>query len=372
MNSILLLWFVSIFFVILLIKLLNIKKNTVICFFIFMSIIIFVVNINTSIKSVIEGCKLCLNSIIPTLFPFSVICNLLIQYDGILLFSKILGPLFCKPLKLSKSCSFSLAASFLCGYPLGARYATDLYELKYINKTEYIRLLNIATNCGPIFIIGTIGYSFLNDLASGYLLLIANYLSVIIMALITKKNESINSRKTLSENKNNINFGVALKTSIENALNTTLTVCGFILIFSIIISILNKNSINIFLLGTIEITKGAKLISMSSFTYPIKLGLISFLCSFSGLCIILQSASFFSKHNISIAKYTFLKFIQGIISFLITFIICTVYPKNIFTSNIPNMYAYKPHILILLIPTIAIILIYLLCKITKKLFFHIP
>lgn len=381
MNTIILLWLLSIFLLIILIKLLNINKNSIVCFLILLSIIIFVTHINTAIAAVITSVTLCINSILPTLFPFSVICNLLIQYDGILLFSKILGPIFCKPFNLSKECSFPIAASFICGYPLGAKYSSNLYELGYISKGEYSKLLNIATNCGPIFIIGTIGYTFLKDLNSGYILLFANYLSIFIMAIIMnfkkdkknqKKNESIYSQKFLQEHKNQINFAQALKTSIDSSINTLLSVCGFIILFSIIISILDKYSVNSIILGTIEITNGTKLISMQKYSYPFKLALISFFSSFSGLCIILQCSSFFSRHNISIIKYSFYKIIQGIISFIITYFICLFISKTAFTSSINYNYTNNIPISVFLIPTITIIIIYIFLKIVKKLFSHIP
>ena len=165
------------------------NKNYLLCclfvFFIFM----FVYNIKLSTSSVILGCKLWFNSIFPTLFPFLIICNLLISFDGIKLFSKLIGPLLCKPLNLSKNCSFALVASFLCGYPLGAKYSSDLYNQKYIRKKEYINLLNIASNCSPLFIIGTIGSSLLGNIKAGYFLLLGNYISIIIMGFILKSKE---------------------------------------------------------------------------------------------------------------------------------------------------------------------------------------
>ena len=163
MNSIFILSILIIIFLLVLLKLLNVKKHIIFCFFITFLIVLFVANIETSINAAMEGCKLCFRAVIPTVFSFSLICNLLISYNGIDLYSKILGPLLCKPLKLSKACSFPLVASMLSGYPLGAKYSSDLYELGHINKSEYERLLNIASNAGPIFIIGSVGSALLGS-----------------------------------------------------------------------------------------------------------------------------------------------------------------------------------------------------------------
>ena len=66
-------------------------------------IFLFVSNLQSCIDAALVGVNLVVKTIVPTIFPFSVICNLLISYDGVSLYSKSLGPLFCKPLKLSKS-----------------------------------------------------------------------------------------------------------------------------------------------------------------------------------------------------------------------------------------------------------------------------
>ena len=153
MFSIYILWLLIFLLVLILFKLLNFKKNYLVCLFITVFIVLFVANLNLAMKAAVDGVKLVIVAILPTTFPFSVICNLLICYDGITLYSKILGPLFCKPLGLSKNSSFPLSASFLCGYPLGAKYCYDSYNLGYINKKEYERLLNIATNACHIFIL---------------------------------------------------------------------------------------------------------------------------------------------------------------------------------------------------------------------------
>ncbi len=187
MIYIIILWFLIISLIFILIKQLNIKKNTIICIFISVLIVLFVLNINQCIVAAIDGCKLWYNSILPTTFPFVVICNLLIYYDGINLYSKFLGPLICKPLGLSRNCSFPIVASILCGYPLGAKYCVDLYKMEYIDRNEYERLLNIASNVGPLFLIGSVAGTLLGNVSLGYILLLGSNLSIIIMGFLTKK-----------------------------------------------------------------------------------------------------------------------------------------------------------------------------------------
>ncbi|MBD7914102.1 sporulation integral membrane protein YlbJ [Clostridium sp. Sa3CUN1] len=361
MISIYILWLFIFLLVAILFKLLNIKRNYLMCFFITIFIIFFIVNLKTSIESAINGAKLVLYAILPTIFPFSVICNLLISYDGISLYSKILGPLICKPLGLSKNSSFPIIASFICGYPLGAKYASDIYNLGYIHKDEYERLLNIASNAGPVFILGSVAVAMLNNIKYGYILLIANYLSCIIIGMITKKNTKNKTNKF--ENKISFkesNFGDNLKLSMENAINTTLNVSAFVIIFSVIINIIKSTTLisaafsfleNLFrlptgliynlFLGSIEFTNGCKLISTLNLSISLKLSIISFILCFSSLSIIAQVSSIVSKDSPNFKRYISLKFLQGIIGFIITFIASTFILISVPTFNSSPNYNYE-------------------------------
>lgn len=361
MYTIFILWLLIIVLSIILIKLLKLRKNQIITILITLFIALFIINLSICIESTFTGLNLVIKAILPTLFPFSVICNLIIHYDGISFYSNILGPIICKPLKLSNCSSFPIVASILCGYPLGCKYCCDLYELGYISKEEFLRLLNIASNASPIFLIGSVGVTMLGNIKYGFILLIANYLSPLIIGFFTKKNthEFNNSNEYPLKTGGSYNFGVIIKTSIENAINTTLQVGAFVIIFSIIIGIIKNSSlINIIFnniekvlslspnslygifLGSIEYTNGCKILTSISSSIIFKLSAISFICSFSGLSIIGQISSFTGKFNISLKKYSFIKFIQGIISFTITFIFSSILISTETTSSSLYIHSY--------------------------------
>ena len=387
MYTISILWLLIIILSIILIKLLKLSKNQIITIFITLFIILFIINLNTCMQSTFTGLNLVIKAILPTIFPFSVICNLIIHYDGISFYSNILGPIICKPLKLSNCSSFPIVASLLCGYPLGCKYCCDLYELGCISKEEYLRLLNIASNASPIFLIGSVGAAMLGNIKYGFILLLGNYLAPLIIGFFTKKNthEFNNSNEYPLKTDGSYNFGIIIKTSIENAINTTLQVGAFVIIFSIIIGIIKNNSlINIIFnnvekllslspnslygifLGSIEYTNGCKILTSISSSIIFKLSAISFICSFSGLSIIGQISSFTGKFNVSLKKYSFIKFIQGIISFIITFIFSSIFISTETTSSIYIHSYYNTNKLLFF--TYALLLLPLIIKLTNILF----
>ena len=357
---------------IILIKLLKIKSNIIFSLFLTLTVIYFIINPKLSMEASLAGAKLFFNSVLPTMFPFMVICNMIINLDGIKLYSKILGPILCKPLGLSYPCSFALVASFLCGYPLGAKYSTDLYKKGIIEYDEFSRLINIASNIGPLFLLGAVGTSMLGNSTLGYLLLIPSYLSVFIIGIITKnkKREKKISlpNEGITESKAYYNLGEVIKKSIEDASLNILVLCGYVIMFSVIISMVKtlfistgtltslssllnipEDIFNGLFLGGIEVTNGCNIIASSNLSILSKLSLISFLSSFGGLSIIAQTSSFFYKEKVSITKYFFYKVLQGIISFVLMFFIYIIFKNNI------SVFLIESSFLITLSPLILII-----------------
>jgi len=283
----------------------------------------------------INGALLFFYKVFPSLFPFLVISNVILAYDGVYIYSRIFGGLLCKPLRLPEECSFVLIISMLCGYPLGAKYSSDLYERKIIDLNTYTRLINIASNPSPLFVVGSVGTSMLNNTMLGYMLLFSCYASCFLLSLVLpRKNKHKKSSARAKHNFVSENIGYVLKNSIENALNTSMSVGGFVIIFSVINGFLSRviadDSIfkNIFL-GMIEMTNGCNLMSNTNCEMIVKIAIISFILSFSGLSIISQVYSFTFKYNISMVKYVSLKAIQGMMCSLISILVYRLYMDNL-------------------------------------------
>lgn len=349
-------------------------------------ILFFIVNPELVITGAKKGAILFFNSVFPTLFPFLVCIEFLMAYDGISIYSKLFGKILCFPLNLPSKCSLPIIISFICGYPLGAKSSVTLYETGAIKENTLKRLLNIATNASPLFIVGSVATTMLHSPGLGLILLIANYLSILFMSFILPKstdNETSYNVSSIPNNSYKKNFGEILKEALDNSLKTSLSVGSFIIIFSIILNLLNTNSLfNNFLkfictsipildlntlkgiiLGSIEITNGCYLISLSSINPIIKYSIISFLCSFSGLSIICQVYSFTYKvKNTSIIKYSINKFIQGIISFIITYVVLTFVPMDLSTFSsfsLPINNFAIPSIVLLSLTLLSMAILYL-------------
>lgn len=336
--------------------------NSVIIFICSCTLIYFVTFPKQCIHSTIFGAKIFFTAVFPSLFPFLIICNILIAFDGISIYSKYLGKLLCRPLRLPLQCSLTLIISSLCGYPLGAKYSCELYENNLITKQDCQRLLNIASNTSPLFAIGSVGTAMLGFPAMGYLMLLSNYISCLLMSFVltpaTTYPTTFRTTSTMQSRATKANIGRTLKDSIENALASSLSIGGYIVFFTVIIDIMNYNRyldyflyaitgthslgtvLKALLLGLIEITKGSQLISILNISVYLKSILISFLLGFSGLSIISQVYSFTYKFpEISMGRYIKRKALQGV--FCSTTTALLIIPFNYFSTTMTFSQEYN-------------------------------
>ena len=137
----------------------------------------------------------------------------------------------------------------ISGYPTGAKIVVNFREKNICSKEEGERLLAFTNNSGPLFILGTVGISLFGDVKVGYLLLISHIISSLIIGIIFKnwkkeKSKSYTDLVEKVEKPKHIgvrDLGEILGTSIKKSITTILNIGGFIVIFSVILSILENS-----------------------------------------------------------------------------------------------------------------------------------
>lgn len=353
--------------------------------------IYFFLNPDILISSTISGSKLFLLSVFPSLFPFIFFSNLLTKYGGIEFYKDFFEKIFTKYLKLPGESSFPVILSYICGYPIGTKFTKDLFLDKKIDKNTFNRLLYIASTPSPLFVIGFVGVKLLDDKVLGYSFLITAILSSLIIAKSKTRSLPViktkQSKKTISF-KNKESFGNILKTSLQDSLDSSLSIGTYIIIFSVIIALLKDieiikiliNSSNIYLkllvtliLGSLELTNGIVLISenFSTFGTLISICLINFLLGFSGFSILFQSASFVYDIDFFVFKnYVIQKFKVGLLNAFVGIFVYYAFfkisfMKISFIKNIFNLSSFN-YILFIYLSILIIVLPFLIYKITQK------
>ncbi|MBR6690701.1 MAG: hypothetical protein IKL65_05160 [Bacilli bacterium] len=290
------------------------------------STLIFLILINSYeiMESIRFSFSLCINNLFPSLIPFMLLSNILIKYNFVNELSDIFKNIMTKIFKVNKSCSFAFIMSILSGTPSNAKYLKDSLDNNLININDVKKCLNFCHFTNPIFILGTIGYTFLNNKKLGLIILISHYLSNIIIGIFNKKdtNYNIYNSKQIKIKTNFINI---LKDSINNTISTLFLILGIITTCIISTCILNNiipiNDNFKFLYGLIEITQGLKYLSLSNFNLQLKTIISSFLISFGGFCIHAQTFAILDNKKIRYYPYFISRLIHGILASILSLLI---------------------------------------------------
>jgi len=276
-----------------------------------------------SIDGAKEGISLCINTVIPSLFPF-FICSRMIINSGIaqLMGSKI-GKAFEVLFGINKSCGFSFIAGILCGYPVGAKVVGDMYKNKQCTKEEAQRMLAFCNNSGPLFIIGTVGTGMLSSARAGFILYFAHVLSAIATGILVRFIIPVKTKSsgiTLHTSSLTGSFHDALTDSIKSMA----AVCGNIIFFSVIVAALTPIFNGIFpsatergtASGIIEISTGISMLAGYA-----HLPIIGFLLAWSGISVIMQVDGIIAPLGLSTPLFALTKLMQGILGGLFTFLL---------------------------------------------------
>ena len=117
-------------------------------FLIFVAFIAFVAMLfmpDASLKGAYSGTMLCIEKVIPALFPFFVCTGILTGSGVPQLLGKVIGKPFEKLFGINKNCAFAFVTGLLCGYPLGAKVVGDMYQQKMKEFEEKAAKLKIGT-----------------------------------------------------------------------------------------------------------------------------------------------------------------------------------------------------------------------------------
>lgn len=307
-------------------------------------VILLIVFPDTCLIAAKNSLILCFTALIPTLFPFFVLANIIL-YTG---FPKLVGhftewimrPVF----NLPGNATLPLLLGLTAGYPTGAKVTVSLYENEMISKSEAERLLGFTNNSGPLFIVGAVSVGMLGHPEVGVTLLLIHMISALITGIIsgifsrnkTKSNALIVKRQSALSIARDVsiiikkNPGSLFGEALLNALQTTLLVCGFVVFFSVLTSLVriividpysNCPIISSVVTGLIEITNGNAIAAESVLNLRNKLVLISFLTGVGGLSVYMQVAAICSESKLGLSKYIKGKLLQGLIAAVLAWII---------------------------------------------------
>lgn len=288
-----------------------------------------------------NGMKLWLNTLLPTLLPFLILTGFLVKTNGI---EKVLSPFkkfWRMILGLSPSGAYVFLLGMLCGYPMGAKLASDLFAVGKISRRETEYLLTFANQPSPAFLTTYLAHICLDQKVPLREILGILFLSDIVCMLFFRF--AVFHNNTCTENvpvpvdtknapkketSNASSPGSMIDVSIMNGFETISRLGGYILLFSLISACIRhfwKWSAEIcsLLLGAMEITTGLHQIALSGLPLNIQYPAIMTLTAFGGFCILAQTKSV-TDNRLSFLPYISAKFLNSVLSGLFVLIFSKV------------------------------------------------
>lgn len=303
-------------------------KNILYLFVLIFVLFEMLLNSSAIINSVSFSFNLCINNLFPSLFPFMILSNILIEYGFVIICSELFKPIMNKVFKANEKGAFIYFISLISGSPSNAKFIRELLDKGEINYYEAEKILMFTHFVNPLFVIGTIGNNFLNNKKLGVIILISHYIGNIITTILFRNYHVYNNKSHLNIKKalenlkvKRTNFITILTSSIISSINTLLIILGVITTCLVITTIIDLNPI---FNGFLEITQGLKYISITNTSLLFKTIITTFLISFGGFSIHAQVYSILNNKNIKYIPYLIFRLIHGITSSIISYLIFTL------------------------------------------------
>ncbi len=291
------------------------------CFLCFMSafsLAMIIKNSEIAIEYVQTGLRLCASNVIPSLFPFMVISELLVTVGFGEMFGKTLGKPLARLFGISQAGCSALLLGALCGFPIGAKTAVSLYDKGAISLRELEKLLAFCNIPSSGFLISAVGVSLFSSRRFGVFLYITVLSAAIFTGLILRRNRSENNKECFIQPP--VRLSVSSFTSaVSSATAAMLSVCAYVIFFSSVIGCLSHalrgwnlpTHLNALLFGIFEISSGVSAAALSG-TDPLSAAVCGFIIGWSGISVHFQILSLCGGRGISFIPYFLSKFCQGL------------------------------------------------------------
>ena len=283
-------------------------------------------NKNLIIDTISFSLNTWVNNLIPSMFPFFIISDILISYQIINYIPRVIKKYFSLIFNVGEEELSIFFLSLLSGFPSNARITRNLYQENLISKESASHALTFTHFANPLFVLSTVGVIFLNNELYGYIILISHYLGNIIIGILSRKlatNNNINYKPNINKSQRLSNILIkAIKSSIDTLLLILGTLTCFLILSSLIINKLNIDPYTSSLIkGILEMTMGLKSISLLNLSDIYKVVISTMFISFGGLAVHMQVLSCLVDTDISYRTFFIARIFHSIISGIISYLL---------------------------------------------------
>ncbi len=263
-----------------------------------------------SSKGVRLGLKICSESVIPSLFPMSVLCTFITASGLISVLKRLTAPFMKKLFRLPGSAFGAVTLGMLGGYPVGVRMTEELYRNKCISQNDANRMCLFCVCAGPAFTVGTVGSAMLNSPTAGRLLFASTCLSALTIGILLRFTSAESEEYFESDYKKPL-VG-ALCEAVSSAGGAMLSVSAWIIFFTCICMTLKTipETLKLPLYSLLEVTNGVREAVRRELSLPV----IAAILGWSGLSVHCQAYRYTEKCGVKASHFAVSRIVSGALS----------------------------------------------------------
>lgn len=284
-----------------------------------------------------KGMTLCYASVVPSLFPFMVVSELLVSIGFGKATERWLGRPIGRMLGFSPAATGALILGWICGIPVGAKIAVSLFDRGEISQDELSRLLAVCNIPGSGFLVGVVGSTLYGDPRFGaYLYLCSLILSLGFALLLRGKHKKSGAETSLLLSAPSRFSASDFTRVLASATTSMLSVCACVVFFTSVVGCFSQicaafsapSWVKPLLFGLFEISSGVSA-STSLENIHACAAVCGFTVGWSGISVHMQILSVVGARNVSLSPYFISKFFQGILCAALAWCYTRLFPASL-------------------------------------------
>jgi len=257
------------------------------------------------------GMQLAAGSLVPSLFLFAVVAQLLVRTGLLRPFERLTAPVF-RLLHLPKASASAFLLGAAGGYPLGAETVAALHSAGQLSRSEAEEALGFTNNCGIAYVVSVVAPKLGLTTAETLAFYAIHLLSALAAAILLHAfgGTSDTTAPATADRGKPEPFSAALAASVRSAALSMLLLTGFVCVFAVFTALLRQIPISFpaYVGGILELSGGIAALTAGEHTTA------AFLIGFGGFCVVCQAAAAASPHKLRLHRYLIGKLLQGVFS----------------------------------------------------------
>jgi len=296
---------------------------------------------DVAISAMSDGMRLCVSTLIPSLFPFMVLSELFVRSGAAEFAGKILGAPVSWLFGISREGSVAWLLGVVCGFPIGIKCALSLYERGKINRAELEHLSMFCNTPSSAFLIGAVGASLFGSRNFGLVLYAAHIISSLIVGFVGRFYFSGKKTEYFISNyaqKYRQGAASAFSESVTSSATSMLFICAFVVLFSSFSGMLRLfidgvhmgDGVKALIFGFLEMTGGVSSASELPLRYAVPA--VAAITGWSGLSVHFQLIGICGERRISFCPYFLAKAAGSVLCAALTVVLTRVFAEELHFS----------------------------------------